>query len=101
LTATLGVHQRSIWETWTLRELYVRHDAYQIERWWHTAFIVCSVYNLQTIVANALSSKSRMRPKTPSEFHPFVDSSNAPGKMKITKKNISFLKGLAGALQSY
>lgn len=81
----------------TLRELLIEHDAYQIDRWWHTAFITSQLYNLQTIVINALSRKGgKMKPKEPSELHPFVE--HKVRGQKVTAATIGILKNLGNAM---
>ena len=80
----------------TLRELVIQHDAYQIDRWWHTAFISSHLYNLQIVVCNALSKGAKHKPKPPSEFHPFIKQQKQG--MRITAKTIGVLKSLGNAI---
>jgi hypothetical protein len=81
----------------TLRELLTRHDAHQINAWWPIAILACHLYNLQTIVINAASGKAKAKPKQPSAFHPYLDSTSV-GKRKITPKGISVLKAIGNAM---
>lgn len=81
----------------TLKELVLQWDAYQIDRWWHTALLAQQLYNIQTILVNALSKKSKMKPKNITEFHPYVEKSK-PAMTRITKKNFGLLKVIGNAL---
>lgn len=88
---------RSIWESMTLKQLITMHDAYLIDRWWHTAFISSYLHNLQAMIANALNRKGRKaQPKSPSEMHPYVQSRTTG--TRITPKTIGILKAMGNAL---
>lgn len=82
----------------TLKELVIVHDVVIVEKWWHTAIVSCGLYNLQVMVANAVSGKGRrQKPKHPSEFHPFIEPTKT-GKIKVTAKTIGILKAIGNAL---
>ena len=83
----------------TLKDLVISYDAYLIDSWWHTAFINTQLYNLQATVTNALGAKRKMRPKSVSEFHPFV-AKTPVGKrtLKGRPADMSFLKAMGNAL---
>lgn len=81
----------------TLREMTIAYDAFQLDRWWHTAVISSQLHNLQSIVAN-IGGKNKPKFKTPSECHPFVESKPRGIKIKPTKEGMDFLMMLGNAL---
>lgn len=82
----------------TMKELIIRHDAYLLDRWWGIAVLSSHLYNLQTIVHNALTTRHKMKPKSPAEMHPFLNPDAR--KRKITPRNISLLKAIGNAMCS-
>lgn len=96
MIAICGLPRRE-WERMTLRELVIYYGARQIDRWWPYAQLSSQIYNLTTVVVNALSKKGKsIRPKSPSDFHPFVKPIDR--RFKITAKNIGVLKTIGNAL---
>lgn len=58
--------------------------------------LAAQVYNLQTIVYNALSKRKREKPKGPSHFHPYVKPVET--RTRVTAKGIHILKEIGNAL---
>lgn len=79
----------------TWKELLIRHDAFQIDRWWPVAVLASQLYNIQTILVN-IHSKKKMKPKTPVDFHPCMEPGS--GQRKIRKSNFGVLKMLGNAM---
>jgi hypothetical protein len=78
-----------------LRDLVVAHDTRLLIEWDHTSQLHAAVFNL-TCVVLSFSGKSKAKPRPAQYFHPYRET-KIQG-MKITPKNISVLKILAGAL---
>lgn len=58
--------------------------------------VACQMYNLQTMVYNAMSKGKKAKPKNVSEFNPYVKPTN--NKAKITAGNIGILKEIGNAM---
>lgn len=72
------------------------HDAVLLERWDHTASIQANIYNLTTVVVNAASGKSKLKPRSPLDFHPYRSS---PRKgLRITPENAKSTLWMLGNL---
>lgn len=82
-------------EALTLREIVVRYDSYLLDKWDHTAAILCMIHNLTATVSN-LASKSRCRPKTIYDFHPYRVKPDTG--LRINPKNMGVLKMIGNAL---
>jgi len=74
----------------TLKELLVAYDAKVVHDWDHTSLLASLIYNLQCVVTGIMS-KSKPKPKSPIDLHPFRQREKKSG-LKIGPKNIAMLK---------
>lgn len=85
--------------SWTLKRFLLHYDAYCLESWDHTAAITAMLHNLIATVANtAQGSKTRIKPVSMQDMHPYRKTSSDPSRKKITARNISTLRLIAGNL---
>lgn len=80
----------------TLRELTMLYDAHLLTTWDHTCVLTAMVHNVASVVS-ALAGKGKIKPKSPSDFHPYRDKVRGKG-MKLTKDNFGTLRTLGRAL---
>lgn len=83
------------WRSLTLKELVIRYDATVLNEWDRTATLAALLYNVQATVINC-NTKSRIKPKTIFDFHPFREKKLVG--LKVSPKNISVLRMLGKAL---
>ena len=79
----------------TLKDLMISYDMFLLEKWDHTATLASLTYNLTTVVIN-ITSKSKIKPRAMTEFHPYREKKQKG--MKINPGNIKALKGIANVL---
>lgn len=94
MIAKVGWHPDTVWHL-TLRNLVIAYDSLIFDQWNHTAVVACQVYNLSVLVVNMMG-KSKIQPRTPEHFHPFMEVKKRG--LKITKDNFSILKVAANAM---
>jgi hypothetical protein len=75
----------------TLKEYLYIYDSFCLSSWDHTAQLSCLIHGLTSVVANALSSKGKVKPRGPEVFNPYrvVD---VPKDNRITAANFKILK---------
>jgi hypothetical protein len=78
----------------TLKTLVVAFEGRQVYEWNHTAHLCSYTYNLMVMVSS-LTGKSRMKPKSPIEFHPLLSSRESRGR-SIGQKNFQDLRKIVG-----
>lgn len=80
----------------TLRDLNIYHQQVLLDSWDHTAMTVSSIINNTNTLVN-LNTKSRVKPKSYLDIHPFRKAK--PQGHRITPKNIGMLKYLVMAMK--
>ncbi len=68
-----------------------------LSRWDHTSVLAAGTYNLMCVVLN-ITSKSKAKPRPPSYFHPFRETSKSG--VSIRPENFEDLRIIGNALCS-
>lgn len=79
----------------TYREFIAYHDGRQITAWDHTAQMLVNLNYIQCIVVNAVS-KSKIRPRTFEEFHPYRE--HRSHGTRINQSNFKMLQKIGDSL---
>jgi len=70
----------------TMRELFVRQEAYIMDRWNHTARITTYLQNIAVMIAS-FGSKKKMPLSTVADEHPLLGHKKQNKGMRITPEN--------------